>query len=46
MIPVRMEALLNWTDEKISMRSENNLWIFVTNDESIWLDVYDDQLDL
>lgn len=25
MIPVRMEALLNCTDEKISIRSENSL---------------------
>lgn len=47
MIPVKIEALLNCTDEKISIRSENSLWIFVvTSEESMWLGVYDDQLDL
>jgi len=37
MIPVRMETLENSTDEKISMRSENSFWIFVTRLESSWL---------
>lgn len=46
MIPVKIDALLNCTDEKISIRSENNLWMFVTSEESMRLGVYDDQLDL
>lgn len=46
MIPVKIDALLNFTDEKISILSENNLWRFVTSEGSMWLGVYDDQLDL
>jgi len=39
MIPVRIDALLNCTEENISIRSENSLWIFVTREESMWLGV-------
>lgn len=45
-MPVSIDALLNCTEENISILSENSLWMLVTREESKWLDVYDDQLDL